>query len=992
MMKRILPLAALTVPIALAAAAISVSEGTNFAIDLAPAPATADDTRKLVMDLQGIVWILPAAGGDAEALTSAANDMRMPRFSPDGRQIAFQWFHDGAWAIGVMDADGGGLRAVTTGSQDDRTPAWSASGNEILFASDRAGQYDIWSIHLASGALTRLTNDPADDYAPAVGPDGERIAFLSDRSGNPALYIRTLDGEPELVATAPAGHLHAPRFSPDGRTIAYVQAVERNLFPGIAVNQLVIQDLETGLKTVVSAEAQDVFGFAPAWMDADTLVYSADGVIRKIELASAASVSVPFRARLDLDPGEQAPLMPLTFLQTEQPVLGVVDPVEMPDGRVVFHALGDLWIRDQDGALEQLTNDAFVERDPHVSSDGHYLAFISDRSGSMQIFIRDLESGTDRQVTTKSGGPRYPTFDRSGTRLAFQQVGPRGTQDFTVRVLDPATGKSTRLRASPNIWPGRMSWSADDRHISVAALTLTSERFRDGANKLVRIDVEADTASIDALPDGLVADAGPVSSPDGRHMALIIDGALWRVPTAPDGSLAGRPERVLDELVDSPSFSGDGKRLTFQSNRGLETIGIENRKRKSLPLDLTWQPAKGPGLKIVHAGRLYDGITARYRENVDIFIEGARIVKVEPHRTHPVDDVLILDASDRTVLPGLIDHHVHFEPHKGEWVGRAWLGFGITTVIEPGGLPYESREIMEAWSSGRRLGPRLVFSGPQLDGARRVFYFASHINSDERLAWEMARAERLGYGLIKTYIRMPPDRQRKAVIMAHEIGIPVTAHAVMRNLAFGGNRVEHLRGTSRMSYSPKQTEMQRTYDDVIQIMSATEATVTPTLVVAGGFFEYFYSHPELVDNLQYRSFFTPAYRQGLAGFAKLVGKNRPLIRAALANARDTVRRLHEHGVRIVAGTDTPIFPHGLALIVELATLVDAGLTTHEALQAATAQAARAMGAEAEVGQVRDGLLADLVIVDGDPLANIIDLFNVTGVMTNGRYYPLDELL
>jgi len=996
-------LTALTVNIATAAVTdIVVSEGTNFAVDLSPGPGTA---RRLVMDLQGLLWTLPAAGGDAEPLTSVTDDIRLPRFSPDGRQIAFQWFRDGAWGIGVMNADGSERRTLTTGARDDREPAWSANGHEILFASDRAGNYDIWSLDLASGALTQITHDPADDYAPAVSVDGERIAFVSERAGQPALYISSDGGYPELIATAPAGRLHAPRFSPDGRSIAFVEAAQRNAFPGIAVNQLVVIDLETGAKTVLSSSEEDVFYFAPVWADKDTLVYSADGAIHKVAIDSAEYSTVPFHARLTLEKVDFTPRTPLVFSQDEQPVLGIVDPIESADGRIIFHALGDLWALDQNGALTQLTNDVFVERDPHVSDDGRYVAFISDRNGGMQIFVRDLTTGVDRQITTNSGGPRYPTFDHGGTRLAFQQVGPRGTQDFTVRVLDLETGKSTRLRAGPAIWPGRMSWSADDRYITVAALTMTSNRFRDGVNRLVRINVDNDEAYANELPAGMVADAGPVISPDGKHTALIIDGALWRVSTAPDGSFSGEPDRVLDALVDSPSFSRDGKRLTFLSNRGLETLWIdkrevEDRERKLLDLDMSWRPAQGPrssGLtpghrQIVHAGRLYDGMTGGYRENVDIFIVGAHIIKVAPHREHPSDDVVLVDASDRTVLPGLIDHHVHFEPHKGEWVGRAWLGFGVTTVVEPGGLPYESREIMEAWSSGKRLGPRLVFAGPQLDGARRVFSFASHINSDRRLAWEMARAERLGYGLIKTYTRMPPDRQRKAVIMAHELGLPVTAHAAMRNLAFGGDRVEHLRGTSRMGYSPKQTAMLRTYDDVKQMMVATGATVTPTLVVAGGFFEYALAHPEYAENLQYRSFFPQAYRQGLAGFTKMVAKQRPLIQAGLANAQDTVRQLHDKGVRIVAGTDTPIFPHGLSLIVELANFVDAGMTSHEVLQTATAQAAIAMGAGDEIGRVADGLLADLIIVNGDPLGNINDLFNVTGVMTNGRFYPLEELL
>jgi len=94
----------------------------------------------------------------------------------------------------------------------------------------------------------------------------------------------------------------------------------------------------------------------------------------------------------------------------------------------------------------------------------------------------------------------------------------------------------------------------------------------------------------------------------------------------------------------------------------------------------------------------------------------------------------------------------------------------------------------------------------------------------------------------------------------------------------------------------------------------------------------------------------------------------------------------------VAGTDSPIFPYGLALIIELQNYVDAGLSPAAALRTATTNAAQAMGAIAEVGRIEAGMLADLVIVDGDPLTRITDLINVQGVILNGRYRSLDQLL
>ena len=967
---------------------ITVSQGTHFSVDVSPVRST----QSMLIDLQGVLWLLPPGGGPGHPLNDPENDLRLARFSRDGQRIAFQSFTNGAWHIGTMRTDGSQPRALTTGRQDDHAPAWSADGESVIFSSDRSGNYDLWSVDVAGEQLTQLTSDPADDYSPEISPDGRRIAFLSERSGKTALHMITSDGTIKKIADAPAGRLYAPRFSPDGSRLAYVEATERLAFPAVARNRLVVVQLDTTTKQTVSTVDEDVFGFAPAWRDPETLLYTADGVIKQRRIDGSESFEHPFQVTLKLRASELRRYAAPRFAQTRQPALGLVNPVALPEGRgVIFTALGDLWLRHRDGRLERLTDDAFVERDPDISDDGRWLTYISDRSGDMHIWLRDLESGQERQLTSRPRGPRYPSFDHTGTRIAYQRVGPRGTQDFTVHILDIAGGETKRLRAAPPIWPGPMAWSGDDRYLTVAALVSTSKRYRDGANRLVRLDVDTDIAVINELPAGQVADFGPAVSNDGSRTALIIGGALWTVPTATDGSFSGPPELLLDELVDNPSWSEGSKRLTFLSNRGLESIDVRDRDRTLLPVDLQWQPAQGSGPRIVHAGKLFDGVGPGYRHDVDIVIDGQTIVRVAPHESHP-DDVEVIDARERTVLPGLIDHHIHFQPHEGEWVGRAWLSFGVTTGVEPGGLPYQSREIMEAWSSGRRWGPRLVFAGPQLDGLRRHFDFAAHVNSDRRLRWELGRAERLGYGLIKTYTRLPAERQQLAVELAHELGIPVTAHAALRNLGFGGDRVEHLRGTSRLAASPKQTEALRIYRDIVEIMAATDSSLTPTLAVAGGFFGYYLQHPELERDERFEAFWPANYRQGLAGFAKLVGRNESLLRFGLKNAEEAVKTLHDAGVRIVAGTDSPIFPYGLTLIIELNNYVNAGLEPHEALRSATSTAAREIGAQNEIGGIREGLLADLIIIDGDPLADMTDLFRLTDVIINGRHIALRELL
>jgi Tol biopolymer transport system component len=615
-MRLLVLLTALIAHSAIAAPSVTdivISEGTNFAIDIAP-PGVAGD-RQLLIDLQGILWLLPAGGGTGQPLNAPEADLRLPRVSPDGSLITFQWFINGAWHIGVMKPDGSGLSQLTSGAPDDHGPVWSTDGSAILFSSDRAGNFDLWSFDLAGEALTQVTHNAADDFAPAVSPDGRHLAFLSDRSGKPALYLQTGDGPAEKIADAPAGRLYTPRFSPTGSHIAFVQADERLAFPAIARNRLVAIDLSAGEQITVSTDTEDVFGFAPAWLDNETLIYAADGQIRERRLGSTASADIPFRVKLSLQRSDLEPNTSERFPQRKQPVRGIVNPVTTPDGnRIIFTALGDLWVRHRDGRLEQLTNDVFVERDPDISHDNTQLAFISDRAGDMQIWIRNLLDDRDRQLTSNSRGPRYPTFDHSGTRLAYQQVGPRGTQDFTVHA-----------------------------YLTVAALTSTSKRFREGVNQLVRIHVDDDKAQLNELPDAQVVDFGPVASPGGAQTALIIDGALWRVATAPDGSFAGPPERVLDELADYPSWTANARQIVFLSNRGLETLDVENQRRKHLAIDLDWQPAQSSGRRIVHAGKLFDGVDANYRDNIDITIDGATIVSVRPHEAHP-ENIEVIDA------------------------------------------------------------------------------------------------------------------------------------------------------------------------------------------------------------------------------------------------------------------------------------------------------------------------------------------------------------
>lgn len=963
---------------------VNITSGTQFAVT-----GNADG---LYFDMQGLLWSLPRGGGKATALTGPDDDLRLPQLSPDGNWLAAQSFAAGNWdivLINLTDPLNPQKRVLTNHPADDLEPTWSRDGKRVLFTSDRAGNDDIWSVDVLNGAVTQLTRNPANEYAAAATDD--EFMYVADIDRKTTLFLRRTGGL-ESLGDAPAGRLYAPRVSPNGAHIAWIQAAERNAFPGVAVNELVTLELESGRLRILSPEASDVFGMPPVWLDDNTLAYTADGEIKTVDLKFAEVNTVSFTANLPLAGTQLTPATPLAFSAEQQPVLGVVDPAVLPSGAIVFTALGDLWRLSIDNELTRITDDAFVERDVTVAPDGETLAYISDREGSMQIYVHNLITKGVERVTDNANGPRYPTFSPEGARLAYQDVGPIGTQDFVVRVLNFSTRKADKLRSAPKIWPGPMAWSTDGKHLTVAELHKTG-RATDGRNRLMRINVQKDTAEVLKLPDGMTPDTGPTASMDGTQLALVIDGALYRAPVAADGRLSGKPELLYDALVESPAWAYDGSHVLVLGPDGLTRVAVATGKRTTAELEASWQPAAGPAQQIVHAGRVWDGRSDSYATDVDIVIENGRIVDIRRHSNAP-EGVTVIDASEQTVIPGLIDHHVHFQPHQGEWVGRALLAFGVTTVVEPGGLPYESREHFESWQSGRRSGPRLVYTGPQLDGDRRTFHFASHIQSEQRLQRELERADQLGYGAIKTYRRLPPGLQTAAIRGAHKQGLPVTAHAALRNIGIGGDRTEHLRGSGRTGGSPKQSDLLNSYADIQAIYATPRASVVPTLVNQGGWFDIALAERfgPLDEIEQYATLYSPRYRGNLAGFGNMVRRNIKLVRAGLMNAGASLSEMQANGVNIVAGTDAPIFPYGLSLVVELQNYVDAGLSPQQALQTATVNAATAMGGAAEVGTLEAGKLADLVIVDGDPLMQVEDLLKVKGVMVNGRYQTLEALL
>src|SRR6185503_3709992 len=189
----------------------------------------------------------------------------------------------------------------------------------------------------------------------------------------------------------------------------------------------------------------------------------------------------------------------------------------------------------------------------------------------------------------------------------------------------------------------------------------------------------------------------------------------------------------------------------------------------------------------------------------------------------------VIDASNQTLMPGLVEFHSHLQPDYGESQGRAFLAFGVTTVRSPGNTPYEAVEEREANEAGVRPGPRVYGTGYLMEWQRVYYKMGIAISNVAQFEMELQRAKVLQHDLIKSYVRLPDLQQKRMVEFAHSIGVPVATHEVYPASLVGVDNTEHTGATSRRGYSPKMATLQRSYEDVVQLFGKSGRYLTPTM-------------------------------------------------------------------------------------------------------------------------------------------------------------------
>lgn len=856
-----------------------IRQGTNMTLAVSP------DGETMIVSLLGRLWLLPVSGGGAMPLTPADEHARHPRISPDGRQVVYQRMVDDRWSLMLTDLTDRSRRVLTDGIYNDREPDFTTDGSAIVFASDRGGQYGLWRIIPDAGnVVSRLTAEAGDASFPTVSERGE-TAYVLERGGRWLLKALTPAGATVQLHES-SQRLSAPSWRPGGSVIIFNEHG-----PHATVSRMLVLSDPPLLRPLNQDE--DVFVTRAAWLSPAEYLYAADGRIWRRGLAQVGRSPVHLNAAVPVPTHEPPRIRIALDAPGPHRAHGHTGITASADGRIsVAAALGDLWLRVGDDPPVQLTDDRHLQAQPALSPDGRELVYASDRSGSMNLWLMDIASGSSRPLTSGQDKHFAPAFSPDGLRIVFlgsEGLGPWAPSNLQVLNLTDEAGLP-RTIASGLSDADTPRWSeAGDRIAVTAALAPALQRSQ-----------------------------------------------LWF--DAVDGSLT-----LPGSLATTPTHSDD-----VEAAMG----------------SIQWMHPAADEPYVVQVGRLFDGLGSDYLRHMDIHVSAQRITAIVGRNVLPLPEHVI-DASDMTMLPGLIDLHAHQSVLSGERLGRMWLAWGVTTVRELTTRMDEALERSEAWASGRRTGPRLIVS-PSATVAEAA---TNRVTGNNTTPYPV---------VVQHYPGIADGLGHSLMVQAHTLRIaPWTGlHQLPTALQrWGGQPRDRIPfEISPLSYS---------YQDVLDTTIASGTVVTTTLGALGGIDSLGETWRNAMADPAFLALFLPsehALWNGNSGAA-----------VPLQGLKEKIARLVRGGGRVSAGTDAPAVPYGLGVHAELTLLNMAGIPNDQVLRIATAQAAMALGLEDQIGTLEAGKLADFIIVDGDPLHRIEDTRRITAVVTGGRWLNRETL-
>ncbi|OBV10922.1 amidohydrolase family protein [Erythrobacter dokdonensis] len=1014
---------------------IKTDEGTWMDVDVSP------DGQTIAFTLLGDIYTMPITGGTPTRISEGLAWDVHPRFSPDGARIAFTSDRGGGDNIWVMNADGSDKRQVT--KEDFRLlnqPAWSPDGRFIAakkhYTTERSlGTGEVWIYHVSGGggvqvverANERLQKELGE---PVFAPDGSAIYYTRNTTGGNVFEyaqdsqtgifaIERHDLATGEVTTAVSGYGGAvrPAPSPDGKELAFVRRDKDT-------SQLWVKDLASGRERMIYGaldldvqETWAVTGVYPNidWLpDSSGIVFWAGGKLNRVNRDGTGHAVIPFaindtRGIADA-PHPVIEVAPDSFMTT-MPRFATLSP----DGsRVVFESLGRLYVKSARGKdlPRPLTGDNadVVEAFPAFSRDGQSLAYMRWNDTTLgEIVIADAD-GQNRRVLTGPGHYGNLAFSPDGTMIAFERreggylTAPEHSENPGIYVM-PVAGGEPRLVSRSG---GNPQWgSGNDRLFMLAG--------EGGRLALISTDLNGEAKRVHAR--GELANDFRIA-PDERTIAFRQNYEVFAMPLVPGGkpvdvSEKGGPlpvTKVSTGGADYLGWANGGATLFWSIGPELQSAetaqffpdapkGASDKAAPFTPpttgvlLGVPVEAAKPAGTIVITGARILTMKADLARDDAGaidngvIVITGDRITAIGAAGSVTVPaGATVIDASGKTIMPGLVDAHAHGPYGVGDlipqqnWTLLQDLALGVTTIHNPSSQASTVFATAERQRAGLTLAPRIFSTGEIIYGAKAPGVYA-RIDSYEDALAHVRRIKAQGGISVKNYNQPRREQRQMVARAAAQENMLVVAEGGslfgmdMNLVADGNSTIEH------------NVPVDVMYEDVLQFFGQSNSNYTPTLVVTYGGLAgdpYWrqamdvFDHPLMIH--------TPPKALLAANGRRVKAPEWAFVDDNSAREAD---KLAERGVKVSIGAHGQ--QAGIGAHWELWSFARGGMSPVEALKAGTIVPAQSLGMAKDIGSLEVGKLADLVILSADPSADIRNSDDIEQVMLGGRLYDAKTL-
>jgi len=1018
----------------------SFTEGSWISLDISP------DGGTIVFDLLGDIYTMPFSGGTAEALTQGMAFDGQPRFSPDGNHVVFVSDRSGGQGVWTISVDKADTTRITRGEDSSyQSPEWTPDGDYIVLTRQGPGQGKLWMHHKNGGSGAQLIEEPdnARTTGAAFGDDdryiwhGRRTGSWEYNSGGSDYQLWVYDRETgeSTNRSGRYGGAFRPTLSPDGRWLVYASR-------HVSETGLRIRDLSNGeerwlaypiqrddQESRASRDAYPGMSFTP---DSREVVAFYSGKLWRVPLDGSSPIQIPFVVNAEVPMGPEVdfdyPIEDTPTFVAKQ----IRDIAPSPDGeRLAFTVMSELYVMDYpDGEPSHIAEMDANASMPAWSPDGEHITFVtySDADGG-HLYSVGSDGDDLERITTESAFYAEPVWSPDGDRVlavrgprrayeeAVSQSVPRGAVELVwlpseggdATVITPISGLSRPhfTEGSDRIYAFQggtglisMRWDGTDRreHVQVrgssgggggqgtaAGLILMApsgdQALAQVGNQLYVVTVptgvgaEAPTISVAnpdnaSFPASQLTDIGsqfPAWGPNAEEVHWALGNAHFAYNLDAAQAFADSIEALEDSADEDEEEDEDEEdEATYQPT--------ETRIRIEVDRDMPSGEIALTGARIITMNG------EEVLERGDILIRNNRIAAVGPSGSLNIPGgAEQIDASGTTIVPGFVDTHAHlrgsFNVHRAQpWSYAANLAYGVTTARDPQTGSSDVLSYEDFMRAGRMLGPRIystsqgVFSGEgisSLNEARDVLKRYSDYFDTKT---------------IKMYGAGNREVRQWIIQAAHELGLMPTTEG---SLDLQLNLTMAQDGYSGVEHNLPSVPL---YNDITQLFAQSNTATTPTIVVTyGGPWaeNYYFTNTDVLRDEKLATFtpFEEIYQKAARRVPGWFDESQYIHK----EISDFIDDVVEAGGRAGVGSHGQL--QGLGYHWELWLVGSSDrMTNHEALQIATIIGADALGLDNDLGSLEVGKLADLVVLDENPLDDLHNTNTVRWVMKNGRLF------